>query len=89
MPEILEKCIYMADGERYRVNKNAYFSHVTICSKGIWKKTTEELQVTMDGCSPEAPRVDRSAAHHRKWRKGNGDVVQRKFNKGKKVVCLM
>lgn len=79
----------MADGERYRVNKNAYFSHVTICSKGIWKKTTEELQVTLDGCSPEAPRVDRSAAHHRKWRKGNADVVQRKFNKGKKVVCLM
>lgn len=49
MPEILGKGIYMADGERYRENKNADFSHVTICSKSIWKKTTEELQVTLDG----------------------------------------
>lgn len=79
----------MADGERYRENKNAYFSHVTICSKGIWKKTTEELQVTPDGCSPEAPRVDRRAARHRKRPNGNRDVVKRKFNMGKRAVCLM
>lgn len=43
----------MADGERYREYKNADFSHVTICSKSIWKKTIEELQVTLNGCSPE------------------------------------